>query len=687
MTFLNPAILIGLAAAALPLIIHLFNIRKVKNIEFSTLMFLEEIQKNKIRRIKIKQWLLLLIRTLLIIFIVLPFARPTLEEISLGNNSSTKATIAVILDNSFSMQLKKEKGTAFNQNRSSAKKLINSFQDEDNISLLSLSDGLIVKSGTKKELLKAIDNINISGKSFEADKLFGQTKLIFDESKNLINEIYLFSDFQENYFNKKINSSLNRNVRMFFVKSDFENFDNLSVTDLKLQSKILVKNKNINFEAEIYNSSDSDLKGKVASLFINGERKSQKSFDVKADKKIKINFETVLDKSGLIECVVVLEDDVIPEDNKRYLSFVIPDKLNVLMLSDINKDNLFLKLVLQNNVSLFDINLVEKKSSELNSVNLSDFDLLILIGNREIEKSDEIRKYVEEGKTLLYFPSSKPVKENIDRFLSQFSSSRCVDIKEVKSVNERFEKIDFDHPLFSDLFSNDFNKFTSPEVLKYIKLSSDPSVKKIISFIDDSVTFFEKEIGKGKLLYFTISPELSYSNFPVKGIFAPVIIKTVIYGGVKINSENVITINDKILIRKSRIINNLVKVETPDLREEFLNIQPGFSKRFVEYNKMKNFGTYKFYSDSKLINYFSVNFDSSESELNYLAESEVFEKMKTINPNGFNKVLKLDENISDSVNNLRYGTELWQYFLMLALFTAFLEMYISRGVAKSKSVK
>ncbi|PJC60395.1 MAG: hypothetical protein CO025_03290, partial [Ignavibacteria bacterium CG_4_9_14_0_2_um_filter_37_13] len=49
MTFLNPAILFGLLAATIPVLIHLFNLRKLKKVEFSTLIFLKELQKNKIR--------------------------------------------------------------------------------------------------------------------------------------------------------------------------------------------------------------------------------------------------------------------------------------------------------------------------------------------------------------------------------------------------------------------------------------------------------------------------------------------------------------------------------------------------------------------------------------------------------------------------------------------------------------
>ena len=77
MAFLNPLVLLGLAAAAIPLIIHLFNFRKPKQVDFSSLAFLRELEKRTMRRMRLKQWLLLLLRTLAIVCLVLAFARPT----------------------------------------------------------------------------------------------------------------------------------------------------------------------------------------------------------------------------------------------------------------------------------------------------------------------------------------------------------------------------------------------------------------------------------------------------------------------------------------------------------------------------------------------------------------------------------------------------------------------------------
>jgi hypothetical protein len=79
LSFLNPFFLFGLFAAAIPILIHLFTRRRPREIRFPSLEFLTEVNQSQIRRLKLKQWLLLLLRTLAIIAIALAMARPALR--------------------------------------------------------------------------------------------------------------------------------------------------------------------------------------------------------------------------------------------------------------------------------------------------------------------------------------------------------------------------------------------------------------------------------------------------------------------------------------------------------------------------------------------------------------------------------------------------------------------------------
>src|SRR5438128_7387751 len=77
--FGNPLLLWGLGAAALPIIIHLLNKRKFREERWAAMRFLlAAIRKNQ-RRIRLEQWLLLAVRTLLVMLVVAAMAKPFLE--------------------------------------------------------------------------------------------------------------------------------------------------------------------------------------------------------------------------------------------------------------------------------------------------------------------------------------------------------------------------------------------------------------------------------------------------------------------------------------------------------------------------------------------------------------------------------------------------------------------------------
>jgi hypothetical protein len=102
LNFLNPVFLAGLAAAALPILIHLFSRRRAREVVFPSLEYLQEISRRKVRRMRLRQWLLLALRVLIVAFFAMAMGRPTIRG-GAGVVTRGSSTIAVVLDNSFSM--------------------------------------------------------------------------------------------------------------------------------------------------------------------------------------------------------------------------------------------------------------------------------------------------------------------------------------------------------------------------------------------------------------------------------------------------------------------------------------------------------------------------------------------------------------------------------------------------------
>jgi hypothetical protein len=100
--FLNPLFLFGLAAAALPVIIHLFTRRRPREVAFPSLEFLTEVNQSEIRRLRLKQWLLLLLRTLAIAAVALAMARPAVKGRA-GLRSGAATSVVALVDVSGSM--------------------------------------------------------------------------------------------------------------------------------------------------------------------------------------------------------------------------------------------------------------------------------------------------------------------------------------------------------------------------------------------------------------------------------------------------------------------------------------------------------------------------------------------------------------------------------------------------------
>src|SRR5258708_3084113 len=103
MSFRNPILLIGLAAALLPLLIYLLTRDKILTVPFSTLRFFAGTSSKLVKRKRWLETLLLLLRAALCALIVFAFARPFLRSKVGGNNMRAAQAVVLAMDVSQSM--------------------------------------------------------------------------------------------------------------------------------------------------------------------------------------------------------------------------------------------------------------------------------------------------------------------------------------------------------------------------------------------------------------------------------------------------------------------------------------------------------------------------------------------------------------------------------------------------------
>ncbi len=695
MTFLNPAVLFGLIATAIPVLIHLLNLRKLKRIDFSTLTFLKELQKNKIRKVKLKQWLLLVLRFLIILFLVGAFARPALKGISIGGTTSSAKTTAVfIVDNTFSMSVVNEKGSYFNRAKRVVKNLLNELQDGDEVAIIPVAglNNQLRLTNNLSEVKKNIDELEISSVSGTLHLAVLEAARLLEGSKNFNKEIYLLTDFQKSRLSNSgetisdLSQLLDERVKMYLFDFSGKKIYNQAVESFEAANQIFEKDKQINFTAQIKNYSNQPVNNLVASLFINGERSAQQSINLAEGESKKILFETVLKHTGFINAQVEIEDDDILQDNKSFLSLNIPEQINVVVLAENMSDAKLLELPLQVSSENNFVKIDSRNINQLSSVNLSGYDAAIIVADNFYEYSGKLLGYVKEGGSIFILPCS-------NGFFNQFKNScSALQINSLVSASGNinsgkstamFDQIDFEHPVFAGIFDKAAKKeVESPEIYYYYKQLPQGKGNSIISLSDNSTLLGEYKIEKGKVFVLSVSPVLSWSNLPLKGIFVPLVYKSVLYLAAKDNANISRAAGDEVDINLQKISGAQITIQKPSGIKEAINLNTYEAQDYVDYKGTSETGVYEIFAGEKQFQNFTINTNSLESNTEKLSVGEIDDYMKKINFKGTVVRLNPDENYFAKIQQARFGSELWRIFLIIAFVLALIEMMIARSAKK-----
>ena len=695
MLFLNPAVLLGLFAASIPVLIHMLNLRKLKRIDFSTLAFLKELQKNKIRKIKLKQWSLLALRILIILFLVMAFARPTIKGIAIGGTSSAAKTTAVfVLDDTYSMSVVDAKGSLLNQAKSEILELLKQLQEGDDVALVLVSDNSkkeIKTTGNLSDFEKRVGDVTVSSSSGMIHNAIVKAAKILDESKNFNKEIYILSDFQTGRLSgneslSDLGQILNNKVRIYTIDYSGKEVFNLGIDQFKSENQIFEKGKPVNFNVTLTNYSNQQVKNAVVSLYLNGERSSQQSVTIGPGNSKIISIQAVPKSTGFIDAIAEIEDDDILQDNKRYLNFYIPDKIPVIIFSDDQQDTKYLKLALTAGDDKSLIEITEKNLGQLSSIDLNQFDVVLIVGADKITGIDRLKNYINTGGSLFLMPGENTNEGNFNNLLQNLNLPGVSGIFGKNNSTDNsvtFDKTEFNHPIFADIFSNrDKKKIESPDFYHFFKISTQGKGNNIISLMDGSSFLSEYRIGEGKVLLMNTAPLLSWSNLPLKGIFVPLINKSVFYLASKERQNDDYIAGMPVTISLAKQTSAQIKIENPEKREEYITLNKELRNNFIGYDKTNVAGNYKIFSGKNLIDEISVNTDPKESVTKYLSDSDFEDYLNKIDFKGNHIIIKKDQSPADIIMQSRFGSELWKYFILVALILALIEMAVARNAKK-----
>jgi hypothetical protein len=190
--FLHPAWLWALPAASLPLVLHLIARRQPPTVPFPAVRYLQQVTREHQRRLKLQHWLLLLVRTLLIVALVLAAAGPSVARKGLPGHAP--AALVLILDNSPSSGAVSGGTPVLQPLREAARTVLDKATPDDAVWLLG-ADG-IARRAPALELRAVVDSVEPSEFRLDLGDALRQADGILAEAGRP-SEIVLLSDLQE----------------------------------------------------------------------------------------------------------------------------------------------------------------------------------------------------------------------------------------------------------------------------------------------------------------------------------------------------------------------------------------------------------------------------------------------------------------------------------------------------------
>ena len=158
MSFLAPIWLVLSAAVAVPLFLHLMRRRIDMRREFPAARYLLRAEKENVRRLRLRNLLLMLLRTLTLLFLALAAARPIGALLGTGH---VPTAMAVVIDNTMSSGAIVDGTPMLSRLKAAARTLVEGSSTNDQ-SWLVTADGRVT-GGARSVVLEAIDRVEALG--------------------------------------------------------------------------------------------------------------------------------------------------------------------------------------------------------------------------------------------------------------------------------------------------------------------------------------------------------------------------------------------------------------------------------------------------------------------------------------------------------------------------------------------
>lgn len=640
MQFKHPEILYFLFLLLIPILVHLFQLRRFKKEYFTNVQFLKELSLQTRKSSQIKKWILLATRLLILTALIFAFAQPFFE--AKDTKAATNETY-IVVDNSFSMQAQGQKGPLF-------KRVLEDLQqhlDENhNFSIITSSESFWetdIKSSQKE-----IQNLKYSSSAFSLNQVLSQIK---SRKTPFQKDVIIISDFLN--ADAKTLEKIDKEFNTFLIPLKAEKKNNISIDSVFIK-ETTDKFYEIGFQLTNFGSEKADIP-----LGIYNENKLIAKSVVKFDTDKKEVFFSLPKQT--FNGYASISDEGLTYDNELYFSISEPEKINVLSIGTAEKSSFLSKIYSSAEFNYSNV--------ELNALNYNQLEKQDVIIVNELSKIPQalqttLTDFAKKDGNLIVIPSSDSDNLELSNWLSTLESIR---FSKIESTKKLITKIAFSHPLYKNVFEKNVTNFQFPSVNQFFQVSTTSAP--VLRFEDDTPFL----TALGKVYVFSAALNKENSNFQNSPLIVPTFYNMAQntnrsgISAMQISTENPISIEaklgkDEILkVRNSKEIDASEFVPFQQIKNN--NVLLTFD------NSPEEAGNYGVFQNNELLQNISFNYPRTESNLNAaIADLSTYETANSV------------ESIIETLQTNRTDNEIWKWFALLTLLFLITELFIQKFV-------
>lgn len=495
-------------------------------------MFLRKIEQKTIRRRKLRNLLLLLLRCAALLLLAFAFSRPFFTGSTPVSAAGDHASTVILVDGSYSMRY----GDVFNRARLSARNMINEAASNEQLAVVLFSKNYQVLMPLKAERAEATTAVNEMQPGLDSTdylQAIQAADAILKDAGRGQRRIYLISDFQDAGWNRSAPPvKLAPDVKLFPIDVSDAKAANLAVSGVIADPVVYAQKYAGKAIARISNFGTEDVDAAAIELKLNDLPVERKPLKLSAAGTQNVEFTGFNVPEGSNRATVEITGDSFTLDNKFFFTIRRDNQTRVLAIETAARgrsESFFLQQSLaagENNQHALTV----KTAGSVNPTELDPYRVVIVNDASGVNEglASGLKTFVERGGGLILAAGKHTGAGDFNRLLGSIAPAELGEVVQSRGY-ALMSQVKTDHPIFGAFARS--GRLTSTRVYGYHRATAKPGALTVAALDDGSPIVVEGSAGRGKVLLVTTTLDTAWNDLPLTPMFLPLVRQMLEYLG------------------------------------------------------------------------------------------------------------------------------------------------------------